>query len=424
MKLPHWALLATFTLAACGGGGSTGSVPTTPSSGPQAWKNTATMTLSIHLASKKSGSVRRPQYVSPSTTQIIIAVNNVNGNVPPSWVPASTTTALVVGANCTTTSATETCTVAVPAPPGVVNYTFTVSDGTNDLATLTTDETMVQGTANTLSVTLKGIVHTVSLSVPNPETPQSASGNYPQTVTLNAYDADGNLIVDPGAYANAITLTDPEAVTSAATNFSVNGGTARPSVTVNSPDDVLTLNYFAFAINTFTVATSGAIPGGGTIACAGAGSCDIIAGAPNDVTFTGYALDDAAHGGLVTDPNYGQQTVFFSSASGSQNITAAEIGYTGVGFAAGGFVISLDTTTCGSGGTAVASVSPNPGPALTFTITAQNVGVCKAKVTEYGSNGGLGYPLTNPGHTANTAGSPTHDGTFWISVTSSSIGVN
>jgi hypothetical protein len=416
---PSTTASSTLSISAApvpGSGGSTirTTVPLTLY-GVKPWANAARLTISFHLPASPSSSRRHPHYVSPSTSQVTVVVNTVNGGSAPSWVPSSTTTTLTVGTNCTLSDGTETCSVEVPAPPGSVNYTFTTSDGTNALSTLTTTQTVVQGTSNSFDGVLQGIVHKASFSVGTLAV-QSTSGAYPQTATVDAYDADGNLIVDPGAYANSFTLTDPETSTSGMTKLSVNSGTASGSVTVSSPDDVVVLDNLGGAVNSFAIGVGGSIPGGGTVACSSGSACNVTAATPNDVTFTGTTLDNTANGGLNTDANWGQQTVFFAQTSGSQTLTGAEVGFTG-GFS-GKFDIALDSTTCGTGGSAVATVSA--GPATSFTITAANVGICKVQLTEAGS----GYPLTTPGHTANVAGSATHDGTFWISVTSSSIGVS
>jgi hypothetical protein len=179
---------------------------------------------------------------------------------------------------------------------------------------------------------------------------------------------------------------------------------------VSKPDDVVTLKYNGQAINSSTI----------TVSATGISGSDSITSTVNDVTLTSTTLDDAAHGGLSTDPNWGQQTLFFATTSGTQTVTGDEVGFTGGIYnktftADPGTLVSSTGGTCGTGGTAVAAVS---GTSPTFTITAQHVGVCSMRLKESGT----GYPITQ--HTANASGSQTHDGTFWVSVTSASIGVN
>jgi hypothetical protein len=444
MNLRVFAVVLACAVAGCaGGGGTSGSNPigvptaaptatasTSPSTSPS--KSPAVQTVNLRIViprpAKATSSRLHPQYVSSFSSSITVVINTVNGVAPPAYVTASTTTALVTSGptpNCTLSGGTEICSVPVEAPPGTVNYTFTVTDGTNALSTLTSNETIAQGQVNGLTIVLEGIVHTVSLSVPTLNS-QTTAGSYPEAVAVEAFDADGGLIVDPGAYANPFTLTDPETATSSATNLSDDGGSAGAAITISTPDDTVSLGYRGIAINSFAIAAGGSIPGGGTVACVTATACDVTAGTPNDITFAGTQLDVAANGGLVTDPNYGRQTVYFSQASGSAQISATEAGFTDPSFG-GQFEVALDPMTCGSGASAVARVGPGGAPATTFTITAQNPGICLAKLSEFnwlGQSSGAGYPLTDPGHTPNATGLPTHDGAFYISVTSTGFGID
>jgi hypothetical protein len=408
-------VLATMFLAGCGGGGSSGaSAPVAPATqappdGALTSNGSNTAQLTIHFAAPgatTASTQRSPKFVSPSTTQITVTVNLVNGAAPPAWVtPNPQVTALAVGTNCTLSGGTETCTIPVMAPPGVVNYTFAVSDGTHTLATLTANETLAQGTNNSLSVTLQGIASTVAVTGASLAANSSIGS---EVLTVNASDVDGNLIVAPGNYNNPITLTDNDLT--GVTSLSVNGVGSSPSVVVTAPTDVVRLNYNGQAVNNFTITASGAgIAGTGT-----------ITSNVDDITFTGTTLDDAGHGGLNTDANFGQQTIFFATNTGTQSITGAELGFSNAPYSKTftvdpGTIVSTTGGTCGTGPTAVAAVT---GASPTFAITAQQVGVCSMRFKESGT----GYPITQ--HAANVAGSPTHDGTFWVSVTAASIGIN
>jgi len=401
MKSRAFALAALFIVAGCGGGGG-GSTPTAPTTQNPGNGQTvpASFVVRFPLGALPSSTKRQPQYVSTNAVKIVVAVNTVNGGAPPSWVAASTTTNLVIGTNCTVGAGTETCTIPVAAPPGTVNYTFTVEDNSsNPLSTFTGDETIVQGSSNTFNVTLLGIPYIVNVSGTALAANAPPSGNS-EVLTVNVLDHSAALIVSPGAYNTPVTLTDNDAT--GVTSLKVNGGTASSSVVVNSPSDVVTLVYNGQAVNQFNITATGTgvQPGGG----------GTIGASVNDVTFTGTTIDDAAHGGLNTDSNWGQDTLFFSQASGTQGVSMAELGWTNAPYSHS-FNITL------SGGCAsVATVTA--GPATSFTVTATGVGVCSGRVTEPGT----GYPLTN--HPNNASGSVTHDGTFWISVTTSSFGVN
>ena len=409
-SLSVFTFVASATLlAACGGGGgsSSSSAPTAlPTSAPQAFQR-AKLVITFPVGHHTSSNRKSPQYISPSTTEMVVVVNTVNGGTPPGGAPISETTALTVGANCTISGGTETCTLSVIAPPGSVNYTFNATDGTTVLSTLTTTIVNTIATNNLPSITLQGIVAgTVSVGGAALTANTPVTGG--ETVTVVAYDPDGNQIVNGSTsanYNNPITLTDNDAT--GQTKLTVNGGAASSSVVTSNPSDVVKLTYTGQAANAFTITASGSgFSGSGTI------SVNV-----NDITFTGTTNDDAAHGGLSSDPNWGQQTVFFTTTSGTQNVTGAELGWTNAPYNQQFDLVPGNGTgnTCGTGG-GIATFSANP--ATTFTITAHGTGICSVRLKEHGT----GYPITD--HTANTAGNPTHDGTFWISVTSADVTVS
>lgn len=409
MKSRALAIAALVLLAGCGGGGgsSPATAPAPNSQQPTGTPQTINMTISFPIGAKPSSSKRTPQYVSPNSTQIRVQVNTVNGSAPPSWVPSDVTTALTFtggSPNCTASGGTATCTIPVAAPPGSVNYTITAEDAVpNALARKTQTIVIVQGTNNTPTVTLLGVVKTVNLSLPALTANSSQSG---ATVTWSALDASGAQIVGAANFDNPITVTDGDAT--GQTTLHVNGGAANTVQTLNAPGDALTMDYTGQADNPFSLTASGTgISGSGNVT-------------PTvfDVTFTGTTLDDAAHGGLNTDSNWSKPTLFFAQASGSQNVTGAEVGWTGAPYSKQYDLDPGNGTggTCGTGGS-IATFSASP--ATTFTVTATGVGVCSVRLKEHGT----GYPITTHPAPAN-ATDTTHDGTFYISVTSASFTVN
>ncbi|HEX3465304.1 MAG TPA: hypothetical protein VHS78_14750 [Candidatus Elarobacter sp.] len=428
MKSRALAIAALVLLAGCGGGGgsspATNPAPTTPQQ-PSGNLQTVNMTISFPIGAKPSSSKRAPQYVSPNTKQIRVQINSVTNNGTttnsgslPSWIPTDVTTALVfaptAGSNCTVSGGTATCTIPVAAPPGTVNYTITAEWDTGHasapLARKTLDVPITQGANNTPTVTLLGIVATVNASLPalTADTAQSAA-----SVTWSALDASGAQIVGPDNFENAITLTDTDATLQ--TKLHVNGGAAAASVTLTKPGDAVTLDYTGQADNPFSLTASGTgITGGGSVT-------------PTvfDVTFTGLTLDDANHGGLSGDPNWSQPTMFFSGASGSQNVTGTEKGWTNPGSTLTfNQQFTLDTVGDGSANWCASGSNPNiasfsASPATTFTITATGNGICKVRLLEAGT----GYPITT--HAARSGSTDTtHDGTFWISVTTGNFTIN
>lgn len=402
------AIAALLVLAACGGGASTSSGPqplpvtTNPPTGGASTSShpSATLTLHIPLPIKQGSSRLRPQYVSTNTTQLTTNINSVNGGSPPSWVTANTVTNLVVapaaGSNCTNIGDGElSCTIPIEAPPGSVSYTFTAGDGTHNLSRVTTTQTIAQATNNAITVTLNGIVATVVITAPSLTANSAITG---QALNWSAYDADGGQIIG-SAFDNPITVTDNDATLQ--TGLSVNGGAQSGSVTLSNTGDRLNFSYTGEADNPFTLAASGT----------GISGSAAVTPAVFDITFGGTTLDDTAHGGLNTDQNWSEPTVFFAQASGSQALTGAEVGFT-TGAYGGTFDLVLSP---GCSGIATASGSP----ATSFAITATGVGVCKAQLKEHGT----GYPITD--HPApSSATDTTHDGTFWISVTTGGFNVN
>ena len=147
----------TLLLAAGCGGGAGGSAPAAaPSGAPVGLTGavqTGRLTLSFPVARKPAAARRGPTFVDPTNSTTLVAViNSLNSSatLPSYLTPYKTTTiTLVVGgpnANCSISANIETCTATIPTPAGSVNYTFSVTDGTHVLSTVTVDETLVAGT--------------------------------------------------------------------------------------------------------------------------------------------------------------------------------------------------------------------------------------------------------------------------------------
>ncbi len=253
-------------------------------------------------------------------------------------------------------------------------------------------------------MTLNGIVATVSFTIPALTANTSQSGT---AVTWSALDADGGAIVGSASFVHAITVTDGDAT--GQTQLHVNGGSGSTTVTLTKPTDTLTLDYTGQADNPFSLTASGT----------GISGTSSTTPAVDDVTFTGTTLDSAAYGGLTSDTNYSEPTLFFLQPSGSQNVTGAEVGWTNSPYSRAFTLYTGPNTApwCAFYGNSIATFSA--GPATTFTATATGVGVCKVRLEESGT----GYPITtHPAPSGST--DTTHDGTFWISVTTSDVTVD
>jgi hypothetical protein len=371
MKYSRILAVASFLLlAACSGGGGSSSSPAVPAplqtSSPITSGSTATLTLSFSLDDLSKG--RKPLFVSPNATSIQITVNSVNGNTTlPAGVPRTTTVALSTapGGNCTVAGSTETCTIPIPAPPGVVSYTFSTFDASNNLlASITVSFTIVSGSSNTgLTTTLDGVVKTVPMTVPTlaAGTPQ----NNPCTIVpFTAKDASGATITGNAPFLFPFTVTDND--NSGHTYLTLNGvgsaGTLVVTVTANS--DVVRVCYDGQAVSSFslTVSGNGATGGGGGTVL-------------QPITFSGTTPDDSAHGGTNADPNFNQPTLtFLGPGAATQPFGVSESGYSGT------FTAVLDAATCGTGGSAVATIATSDNK--NWTVTPKNAGLCKVTVSD------------------------------------------
>jgi hypothetical protein len=368
MNLRVLSVAALLGLAACGGGG--GSSAGVPQPAPAAATPGASVpspggaTLTLVIPRAASSLRRAPRFVSPNAASLTITVLSVNGSSPTSaQVPQNPTTVALStasGGNCTAGPNGETCTVPIPAPTGNVQYRFDLFDASNHLlATNTVTFTVLPGVGNqSFATALKGVVVSVTISTPalNSGTPSS------NPLTVQAFDASGALITGNAPYANPFTLTDNDST--GHTSLSDNGTTGK-TVTVNGPTDVVLLNYDGTAITSFTItATIPGQPNGGT-------SATVTVNQNNPVTFTGPVPDDTAHGGLPSDPNYNQPTMFFVQTGQTRTFTANQAGWSN-------FSIALDPS-CGSGASAIVTVTTADN--VNFTATSHNVGRCYGTVT-------------------------------------------
>jgi hypothetical protein len=426
---------AALALAGCGGGGG-GSAPATspvqvatPAPPSSAYPSSAKLTIIVPVGPQQpSSSQRYPQYVSPNSAKLDVVINTVNGSSTlASWVPRDTSFALdkTAGGNCVDNTTYLTCTVTVPAPPGSVSYNFTVVDSSKNplSAAYNVIQTITEGSGNTLTVTLQGVVDAVTVS----GTGLVANTSSNNALTLGVSDKSGAPIRNdfPANYFNPITLTDNDV--SGSTQL-CKGVVCGSTATVNSPADTITLKYSGQGENGFTItAAAGAFSNNAFNSSnvnnlTPAGGLGTITTTVQDITFpSGTTIATTANGAALTDPNYNQQTMFFPTNSGSQQVTGAELGWTNAPYNQQ-FAITLDSSgpyNCTGEATASAS------PATTFTITVTNgaaPGFCRAKLTETGVPG---TPLT--GHPPSTAGSgmgPTKDGVFWITITTNTVNLN
>jgi hypothetical protein len=356
-----------------------------PTPQPTATPAPGTATLTIGVPRSGSSAQRAPRAGSVATT-LVVTVKTVDGQPPtaaqtPFGNPQTIALSTAAGGNCTTSPSGETCTVTIAAPPGQVTYQFDVLDANNNtLATSTATYTITPGTTPHLSTSVDGIVASVVVTTPT----LNAGTVFNGAITVQAFDAGGTLIVGSAPYANPFTLTDND--TTGATSIT-DGTQMGPTITVGAPSDVVNLSYTGTADDPFTI----------SIALPGKPVTTVTVQTTNQpVTLSGTTNDTLK----PSDPNYNQPTLFFTTIPSTQQFGASQPGW---GFPGHPFTVALDPATCGSGASAVVTVTPVN--SFTFSVTSKNAGICKGTV--------IGGPPAHP----NAA-------TIWFSSSASQINVN
>jgi hypothetical protein len=213
-------LAAAFAVGGCSGGG--GGNAGIPAPAPAAKKATAVFRIKVPLKHRKG---RRAKYISPATQAVTLAFAGPT--------PVSTTVPLTP-ATCATTLANLVCTVSNQLLPGTYTASVTTYDSTN-VATahvLSAGQNLAfnvtTGVANNVSLTLSGvptqllIASDSGLAHGNAQNGIDLLGLGSHRLIVTALDADGGIIIGPGAptYAVAqtagslpVTITQPGATT-------------------------------------------------------------------------------------------------------------------------------------------------------------------------------------------------------------------
>jgi hypothetical protein len=215
------ALSAVVILGACSGGGGS-AVPGTTSAG--AGTGTVLAIKIPHVSSASSAARRSPAFLSAATQSVAITVYPYGSATPLAGYPIAdnltpTSPGCVAGQNATV------CSITLALAPNTYDISLTTYDqingGGNALsAAQSVVATVVEGTANSIGITLGGIPASIQLIGSGPigvkqehvvTLPSNASG----TMTAYALDADGDEIL--GAGAPAITVTTDNAARIAVT---------------------------------------------------------------------------------------------------------------------------------------------------------------------------------------------------------------
>lgn len=218
-------LLASVSLACCGGGAGSSSGAPVPNA-PKSAMASVTLRLAIPGSSSRSLRSKRAQFVAASTRGILVQTyaqsdtthSNVLSSVATDVSPGSPACG---GVN----NALRMCTVAFNAPGGADTFVVTSYDaapsggsftGAKQLAAAVVAQTLTTGASATIKATLGGIVSSINVVSQYPNVHGTVAST--QTIYVEPYDADGNLVVSD-AFSDALGNAAPIAL-----SFSSNPG--------------------------------------------------------------------------------------------------------------------------------------------------------------------------------------------------------
>jgi hypothetical protein len=134
--------------------------------------------------------VRRPNYVSPSSANLIVTVN---GGAPATYGLTTQSP------GCAMQNGKQTCSFSVAAPAGVDALALSVTDGAgNVLSHNVVTATIAAGVATPVALTLNGVPASVAIvpgtgaKIDGTSAPYHFPGLFPQPVEVEPLDADGN----------------------------------------------------------------------------------------------------------------------------------------------------------------------------------------------------------------------------------------
>jgi hypothetical protein len=229
----YLALGLLFGLAACSQGGGA-VVPGGPSVVEQHhYGVTAKLVIKVPRKSKHH---HRARYVSPATASLAYSVDGV----PQTPVPISTS-----NPSCSVAGQSYLqCSIDFQVAPGQHTFSFTADDASGAPLSANTNYPfdVKVSVANVLAVTLGGIAASIAV-VPANQFAVSGSqyaglrivGNAPQKISLVPMDADGNVMVGPGAPQPLVAATPASMTVTPASSSAPNVWTLTSTYT-NAPD--------------------------------------------------------------------------------------------------------------------------------------------------------------------------------------------
>lgn len=332
-------------LAACGGGGTTGTLSTLPSS--PAKSDLANVQVRIvdttSGASQTTSGKKRPMYISPSTNASSLQVT------PSGGTSQTIVTNLSSGSPNCTTSTPRVCTIPMQLVAGTYTFALKTYDqapvsgsipaGANQLAQASTTATIQLNTTNTINFALSGIVvgapgvscssscGTLSyMSLPANGTTQTFA------FAVSAKDADGNVITGSNPYASPVTVTLTETGGSGNSALIYNGANVGASATLVKPSDTLSLQYNGGGSSGYSTTTN-------------IGGTSVVI-SPMYVTPVSVAEGKVtdSHTGTIAEASAPGSIAYSASASGCSEITGSSASGSG---SSGAFSFS----TSAAGGT-------------------------------------------------------------------------
>ncbi len=295
------ALFAGSGLAGCGGGGSASSLTPPAIGGPGSQGHSTMLTLRLDAPVQSSAVSRaKPKYLSPAMQSLVYVITGPGASTA---VVGSGAINLTLGSPaCASTGTLQplTCTAQVAVTLGSSgNYTFNVATydapqpsctGTggacstapctpgatgaqacsgNALSSQDVVEPLTVGIANTVSLSLGGVVASVSVTPLAPGYLQGDAhglklwGPGAEQLSVEPRDADGNTIVGAGAPTIAVTSTSPKLGVTAAAAASPNTFTLK-ATTGGSPA-IVTPGTVDIAVALTAPASGGSVPPAMTI---------------------------------------------------------------------------------------------------------------------------------------------------------------
>jgi hypothetical protein len=246
-----YALGATLALAfaGCAGGGNQALVPSqVQPEVPAARAAMPRVRFTIVVRKSRRGK-KHPQYISPSTKSATIVV----GAASPVTVNLTPTS------NGCTKTLPLTCTITLLVPAGNDTFAVTLYDALNgagkQLSTGEATANVVKGAVTHVGVTLNGIVASLLLQLASSSPFKGSPSSIP--LSVSALDADGNTIITPGDYENAISIADSDSLH---TQLQLGSATPKSSVTVSAPGQSVTVVYdgsTSLSSATFTASVNG-----------------------------------------------------------------------------------------------------------------------------------------------------------------------